>query len=106
MMEAPVEVVRSQIFNVGSDSANYSKEQIIELVRKHVSGVSIESRDLSFGEDMRDVQVSFGKIRNAVGFTATRSVEEGIVEVKTTLETGLIPDPTAPRYRNHHFIVQ
>lgn len=105
MMNAPSDVVRNQIFNVGTDEGNYSKEQIIELVRKHVSGVSVEHKDISFGEDMRDVRVSFEKIRKTLGFSATRSVEDGIVEVVSALESGLIPDPNASRYRNHQFIV-
>lgn len=106
IMEVPIDRVQNQVFNVGSEDGNYTKEEIIELVRKHVNGVSVEYRDLSFGEDMRDVRVSFTKIRNTLGFKPTRSVEDGIVEVKTAVESGLIPDPSGPRYRNAQFIVQ
>ncbi len=106
MLEGPVDLVRSQIFNVGSKDGNYTKEEVIELVRKHVSGVSVEYKDLSFGEDMRDVRVSFEKIHRTLPFATTRSVEDGVIEVKTAIESGLIPDPAAPRYRNHQFIVQ
>jgi nucleoside-diphosphate-sugar epimerase len=106
MMEAPIDVVRNQVFNVGSEDGNYTKEEVIELVRKHVSGVSVEYKDLSFGEDMRDVRVSFDKIRTALGFAPTRSVEDGIIEVQAAIESGLIPDPGALRYRNAQFIVQ
>lgn len=106
MLEGPVDLVRSQVFNVGSKDGNYTKEEVIELVRKHVSGVVVEYKDLSFGEDMRDVRVSFEKIHRMLPFATTRSVEDGIIEVKMAVESGLIPDPTAPRYRNHQFIVQ
>jgi nucleoside-diphosphate-sugar epimerase len=106
IMEVPIDLVRNQVFNVGSEDGNYTKEEIIELVRKHVNGVSVEYKDLSFGEDMRDVRVSFNKIRNMLGFKPTRSVEDGIIEVKTAIESGLILDPSAPRYRNAQFIVQ
>lgn len=105
IMDAPVDLVRNQVFNVGTEEGNYTKGEIIELVRKHVSGVSVEYRDLSFGEDMRDVRVSFEKIRKTLGFAPKRSVEDGIVEVLTALESGLILDPSATRYRNHRFIV-
>lgn len=105
-MKVPVDLVRSQIFNVGSEDGNYSKDQIIELVQKHVNGVAVEYKDLSFGEDMRDVRVSFAKIRKTLGFLPRRSVEDGIIEVRKALESGLIPDPTASKYRNHQFIVQ
>lgn len=106
MMTAPLERVRNQIYNVGSEGGNYTKEEIIELVRKHVPGVAVEYKDISFGEDMRDVRVSFKKIREVLGFAATRSVEDGIVEVMDALESGLIPEPNAARYRNHQFILQ
>lgn len=106
MMQAPLGIVRNQVFNVGTEEGNYSKGQIIELVRKHVSGVTVEHREISFGEDMRDVRVSFDKIRKTLEFRATRSAEDGIVEVLTALESGLIKDPADMRYRNAQFIVQ
>lgn len=105
MMKAPLDVVRNQVFNVGAEEGNYSKQEIIELIRKHVSGVSVEHKDLSFGEDMRDVRVSFKKIRNELGFIPKRSVEDGIVEVLLALESSLIPDPMLSRYRNHQFVI-
>ncbi|MBI3090861.1 MAG: NAD(P)-dependent oxidoreductase [Candidatus Tectomicrobia bacterium] len=105
LQEAPLPTVRNQIFNVGSETGNHSKQEIVTLVQKHVPGVTVEVRDLSFGEDMRDVRVSFEKIRCMLGFLPLRTVEDGIIEVLTTLESGLIPEPTSPRYRNHQFIV-
>ncbi len=104
-MTAPLDAVRGQIFNVGSDAGNHSKREIVALVQKHVEGVTVEHRALSFGQDMRDVQVSFEKIRTRLGFEARRTVEEGIVEVRTALESGLIADGMAARHRNHRFIV-
>lgn len=71
----------------------------------HVPQVEVEYRDLSFGEDMRDVAVSCEKIGRVLGFQAQRGVERGICEVKEALESGLIKDPLSPRYRNHQFIV-
>lgn len=105
MMEAPLGIMRNQIFNVGTEGGNYSKQQIVELVKKHVPGVSVEQKDLSFTQDMRDVRLSFEKVRNTLGFAPKRTVEGGIVEVLGALKSGLIPDPTASRYRNHQFIV-
>lgn len=105
-MAASLKRVRNQIFNVGSEDGNYTKEEIIELVKKHVPGVAVEYKDLSFGEDMRDVRVSFAKIQQTLSFRASRNVEEGIVEVVEALESGLILDPSAARYHNHQFILQ
>ena len=105
-MKAPESTVRNEVFNVGGSGGNYTKREIIELIQKHVPGVTVEHRDLSFGGDMRDVKVSFQKIQHRLGFKLTRSVEDGILEVFDALESGLIPDPHASRYRNHQFIVQ
>lgn len=104
LAEAPEERVRNQIFNVAASDGNYSKHEVVELVRKQVPQVCVEYRDLSFGEDMRDVAVSAEKIGRVLGFRARRSLEEGIREVKEALESGLIQDPFSPRYRNHQFI--
>jgi nucleoside-diphosphate-sugar epimerase len=103
---APIEAVRGQIFNVGSDIGNYAKAEIIELVRRHVGGVAIEERDMSFGSDMRDVAVSCQKISERLGFRATLQVEDGIKEVRDAILSGLIREPQSSRYRNHDLVIR
>jgi nucleoside-diphosphate-sugar epimerase len=103
---AAIDIVRSQIFNVGADDGNYTKAEIIDLIRRNIAGVELEERDLSFGSDMRDVAVSSRKIHERLGFTATLSPEEGIREVRDAISLGLIRDPQSPRYRNHDLVVR
>jgi nucleoside-diphosphate-sugar epimerase len=103
---APVEKIRGQVFNLGSDNGNYTKNEIVSLVQKHVEGLKITHKDLSFGGDMRDITVSFARIRQELGFEPQISVEDGIREVRDALQLGLIKDATDNRYRNAHFIVQ
>ncbi len=55
---------------------------------------------------MRDITVSFAKIRRELGFEPRISVEEGIREVRDALQLGLIKDAAGSRYRNANFIVQ
>ncbi|OFV91947.1 MAG: epimerase [Acidobacteria bacterium RIFCSPLOWO2_12_FULL_65_11] len=105
-LSVPREKIRGQIFNLGSDSGNYTKDEIVALVKKHVDGLKITYKDLSFGGDMRDITVSFAKIRRELGFEPAISVEDGIVEVRDALHLGLIKDATDSRYRNAQFIVQ
>jgi nucleoside-diphosphate-sugar epimerase len=105
-LDAPLPIVRGEVFNVGSEEGNYTKDELVELVRKHVADTRVEYKDLSFGGDMRDIRVSFDKIHSCLGYRPRISVEQGIVEVRDALETGLIGDPSASRYRNAHFIVQ
>ncbi len=103
---APLERIRGQVFNLGSDKGNYTKDEIVQLVKKHVDGLKITYKDLSFGGDMRDIAVSFAKIKRELAFEPRIGVENGIVEVRNALQHGLIKDPTDSRYRNAQFIVQ
>lgn len=106
LLQAPVEDVRNQVFNVGSAEGNYSKAEIVELVRKAIPEVEIELRHLTFGGDMHDVTVSCEKIQSRIGFRAKVGVEEGIGEIRNALQWGLIKEPRSARYRNHTFIVR
>ena len=66
----------------------------------------VEYRDLTFGGDMRDISVSFAKIKRELGFETTLNVDEGIRDLLFALKTGLIRNPLDERYRNAQFIVQ
>ena len=105
LAEAPEWQVRNEIFNVAAPDGNYSKHEVVELVRKHVPQVEVEHRDLSFGGDMRDVAVSCEKIGRILGFRAQRRVEDGVIEIRDAIESGLITEPSSVKYRNHQFIV-
>ena len=105
-LSAPSEKIRGEVFNLGSDRGNYTKDEIVELVKKHVEGLRVTHKDLSFGGDMRDITVSFAKIKRELGFEPAIGVEDGIVEVRDALQLGLIKDATDSRYRNAQFIVQ
>lgn len=105
-LEAPATVVNREIFNVGSDEGNYTKDEIVALVQRHVEGTVVEYKDLTFGGDMRDIRVSFAKIRERLGFRPRISVEQGIREVASVLTNGVIKDALDSQYRNAQFIVQ
>ncbi|GAB4457218.1 MAG: NAD(P)-dependent oxidoreductase [Anaerolineales bacterium] len=105
-LEAGQSKIRGQIFNVGTEKGNYSKDEIVALVRKRMPEVEVEYKDLTFGGDMRDITVSFAKIRQVLGFETTLDVDDGIRELLFALKTGLIQNPTDARYRNAQFIVQ
>ena len=105
-LSAPIAKIRGQVFNLGSDSGNYTKDEIVALVQRHVEGLTIRHKDLSFGGDMRDISVSFAKIKRELSFAPRITVEQGIVEVRDALQSGLIKDATDSRYRNSQFIVQ
>jgi nucleoside-diphosphate-sugar epimerase len=105
-LEAPDEKVRGQLYNLGADDGNYSKDEIVGLVIKRLPETVVTYKDLTFGGDMRDITVSFEKIRRELGFRATLTVDDGVREIVHALRTGLITDPHAEHYRNAQFIVQ
>ena len=105
-LQAPVETVRGQVFNLGSESGNYTKDEIVSLVLQRLPETAVSYKDMSFGGDMRDITVSFEKIRTALGFEAQLTAEDGVREVLHALRSGLISNPQDHRYRNAQFIVQ
>jgi nucleoside-diphosphate-sugar epimerase len=105
-LQAPIAKVDRQIFNVGSDNGNYTKDEIVALVQRYVEATRVEYKDLTFGGDMRDIRVSFAKIRRVLGFEPRLTVEDGVREVSDILATGVIKDAYDSQYRNAQFIVQ
>lgn len=105
-LEAPEEKVRGQVFNLGTPDGNYTKDDIVGLVLKRMPETVVEYKDLTFGGDMRDITVSFKKIREVLGFETTLSVDYGVREILHALKTGIIQNPTDQKYRNAQFIVQ
>ena len=105
-IETDLSKAGGQIFNVGSNRGNFTKEEIIGMIRKYVSGLTIEYKDLTFGGDMRDIRVSFDKIEKVLGFKAEVTVEEGIKELVDAIQSKFLFDPHSLRNKNAQFIVQ
>ena len=64
-LDAPVDKVNRQVFNVGSTDSNYQKQQLVEMILPLAPGSAVEyvHRD----EDPRDYRVSFRKDRASAG---------------------------------------
>ena len=105
-LEAEQSKIRGQVFNLGTDSGNYSKDDIVRLILKRLPQTVVQYKDLTFGGDMRDITVSFAKIRDVLGFESILDVNDGVREVLFALKNGVIQHPTDMRYRNAQFIVE
>lgn len=105
-LEAEQPKIRGQVFNLGTEKGNYSKNDIVSLILKRMPETIVQYKDMSFGGDMRDITVSFEKVRRVLGFETTLTVDDGVREVLFALKSGLIKDPADDRYRNAQFIVQ
>jgi nucleoside-diphosphate-sugar epimerase len=105
-LEAERTKICGEVFNMGTDHGNYSKDDIVRLVLKRIPETVVEYKDLTFGGDMRDITVSFAKVQKVLGFATTLDVDDGIRELLFALKMGIIRNPTDERYRNAQFIVQ
>jgi nucleoside-diphosphate-sugar epimerase len=105
-LEADEGLVRGQIYNLGDEDGNYTKDEIVALIKQNLPETRVQHKDLAFGGDMRDVGVSYNKIKKQLGFQTRWTVEDGIQEIIHILQTGLIKNPSSERYRNAEFIVQ
>jgi nucleoside-diphosphate-sugar epimerase len=105
-LQAVEKDVRGQVYNLGSASGNCTKDQVVALVLKRLPETMVTYKDMTFGGDMRDISVSFEKVRGQLGFEARYSLDDGVREVLQALRSGLVKDPLHERYRNARFIVQ
>jgi nucleoside-diphosphate-sugar epimerase len=105
-MQASDEKARCQIYNLGSDKGNYSKDQIVRLVLRRMPETVVTYKDMTFGGDMRDISVSYEKIHRELGFETQLTPDDGIREVLHAIRSGLISNPNDGHYRNAQFIVQ
>ena len=105
-LEAERSKVRGEVFNLGTENGNYSKDDIVRLILKRMPETIVDYKNLTFGGDMRDITVSFAKIKSVLGFETTLTVDDGIRELLFALKSGIIRNPTDEKYRNAQFIVQ
>jgi nucleoside-diphosphate-sugar epimerase len=71
--------VRGEIFNVGSNSDNYTVKDIAEVIAKTVPNSKIEYAE-GATSDPRSYRVNFNKIKEKIGFLPKRSLKEAIEE--------------------------
>jgi nucleoside-diphosphate-sugar epimerase len=96
-LEWPDEAIDGKIYNVGFD--NFMVSEIAEKVR-HVVGEDIEIVTTPTN-DNRSYHVSSEKIRKELGFVATHSLEDAILDLVASFQAGKIPNPmTDSKYYN------
>ncbi len=101
MLEAPLELVSGEIYNLGDSRLNYTLAEVAETIRKLAPGTRIQHLE---NPDRRNYRVSFEKIRNELGFLCRVSLEEGIEDLKQALKRRAITDYTDPLYHNQRFL--
>ena len=72
--------MKNNVYNVGSNSMNYTKKQVCELIKEQIPDVYFHYADIGEDADKRNYQVSYEKI-NKLGFETSIKIEDGIKEL-------------------------
>jgi len=105
-LSAPLERVKGQVINVGSNDNNIRIKNLAYRVRDIVAGTEIVMAPTD--PDLRDYNVSFERIASLLDFRPSRSIEEGITEILGALKSGAV-DPDDRRWytlRQYQFLAE
>lgn len=81
VIEAPVETIHNQAFNVGQNKENYQIKDIANAVKKVIPGCEIEYTN-EHGSDSRTYNVNFDKIHSKLpSFEPKWNITEGVNEL-------------------------
>jgi nucleoside-diphosphate-sugar epimerase len=103
-LEAPDAAVAHQIFNVGSEDGNHTLANIAAIVAAGVPGTRVVFEPAPGHEP--SYQVSFERIRTALGFRTRWTLADGVAEIRSAIETGAIEDYSQTRYSNHRTLME
>jgi nucleoside-diphosphate-sugar epimerase len=97
-LQAPIEAVAGEAFNVGSDTQNYTLGDMAELINRQVPDAKIVSDATCV--DRRNYRVRFGKIRARLGFEPAWTLDRGIAQVVALVRSNRVGHHSLPTYSN------
>jgi nucleoside-diphosphate-sugar epimerase len=100
LLAADADKIGGQTFNIGSE--NYRIIEIAYSVRE-ILNVQAEVEVLPT-LDTRSYHISSEKSRSILGFKASYTIADAIYEIKEAFDSGSIPNPNLPKYRNVQFM--
>jgi len=74
------DTMKGKAYNLGIDSANVSKQELVEKIKNYIPNLDITYKELGSDIDKRNYIVSNERLRKA-GFEAKVTIEEGIQEL-------------------------
>jgi len=98
VLQAPKEKVSYNVFNVGSTKENYTKQMIVNEIKKVIPNSNIKY--VPKNDDPRDYRVNCDKIKKELGFNITMTVPDGILEIKRVIQEKIIQNPESQKYYN------
>jgi nucleoside-diphosphate-sugar epimerase len=101
-LEAPIDRVDGEVFNIGGDELNYTLRQVGELIHQIVP--SADLLDFGANADRRNYRVDFSKVRKRLGFKPRWTLAEGVSQVIESIRSGQVQDYTQAEYSNVKFL--
>lgn len=98
-LSAPLNRVKGEVFNVGSNTQNYQISEVGEIIAGCFPEASIDWQREK--EDERSYQVDFSKIQNTLGYEVSETIEDAALEIKSSLEDGEFTDISDNNYSNY-----
>jgi len=100
MLNAPMDGINGEIFNIGSTKENYQVRDIANIVKETVEDSQISFAD-DAGPDVRCYKVNCDKLKNQLGFQTKWTAKKGAEEVYYNIKRiGLtLEEFEGPRYR-------
>lgn len=101
-VEAPIDLIHGEIFNVGSFEQNYRLGEAAQVIQSVLPEAEIV--DMGADTDFRNYRVDFTKISRMLGFAPKWSLEDGVRQVVTALKSDQVRDYRNPMYSNVKFL--
>ena len=98
VLKSPTKKVAYNVFNVGDTKENYTKQMLIDEIKKILPDSKIKY--VKKDDDPRDYRVNCDKIKRELGFKISMTVPEGIKEVNRLIQEKIIQDPENQKYYN------
>lgn len=92
------EKVAYNVFNVGDTNENYTKQMLVNEIKKVLPDAKIKY--IAKEDDPRDYKVNCDKIKKELGFKISMTVPDGIKEINHAIRENLIKDTENQKYYN------
>ncbi len=105
VLSAPLERMTGKTYILGNPDNHHTKEDLARIIMDLIPGIRIVHKDITFGGYRRNFQIDPDRMLHDLGFRPAVSTRDGLDEVRSALNLGLIRDPASDFHHNARFPV-
>jgi nucleoside-diphosphate-sugar epimerase len=98
LLTTPKELISGEVFNYGGK--NHTVNELASIVKSSLGNPEINIINKPSTKDSRSYSISSEKIRYLLGYYPKKTIQDAVLDLKQAFETGKIPNPESPTYRN------